>query len=253
MAFTLEDLAAHYDQLPRSGGLDSRCEMFVPGGLDDQTALDLACRCGKGVYKISDYVGPAGHVIGIDWREPFIERAREGEASAVEKNRLATSNMEFVVAYPEQIDQIGIEEGSVDFVYVNSALNLFYDPAYVIKLIGRMLKPAGKLVCQTVLATTPRDKQVVAQARAIGNAAQAAPNRKDLARWLHDAGMDMPTYETLDAHPVQPCDAVANAGETAPVVDTAEDARFTSCIVNVEKLGGFDYQAFLLKDMSDFR
>ena len=214
MAFTLDELKAHYAQLPESGGLDSRCEMFVPGGLNDQMALDLACRRGKGVYKLSDHV---------------------------------------VVAYPELIDQIGIEEGTLDYVYVNSALNLFYDPAHVIKLIGRLLKPAGKLVCQTVLATTPRDRQVMAQARVSGNAVQAAPNRKDFARWLHDAGMDMPTYETLDAHPIQPGDAAASSGGCAPVIETDEDARFTSCIVNVEKLGGFDYQAFLLKDMSDFR
>jgi len=63
----------------------------------------------------------------------------------------------------------------------------------------------------------------------------------------------MPTYETLDAHPIQPGDAAASSGGCAPVIETDEDARFTSCIVNVEKLGGFDYQAFLLKDMSDFR
>ena len=252
MAFSLDDLAAHYAQLPEAGGLDSRCEMFVPGGLNDQTVLDLACRRGLGVYKLSDHVGPAGHVIGVDWREPFIERAREGEAHAVEKNKLTKSNMEFVVTYPEMIDQIGIEEGSLDYVYVNSALNLFYDPAHVIKLIGRLLVPGGKLVCQTVLATTPRDKQVIAEARAIGNVVQAAPNRKNFALWLHNAGMDMPTYETLEARPIQPCDAVAADGQ-APVVEPDEDARFTSCVVNVEKLGGFDYQAFLLKDMSDFR
>ena len=253
MAFTLDELKAHYAQLPESGGLDSRCEMFVPGGLNDQMALDLACRRGKGVYKLSDHVGPAGRVIGVDWRESFIERAREGEERAAQRNGLVASNMEFVVAYPELIDQIGIEEGTLDYVYVNSVLNLFYDPAHVIKLVGRLLKPAGKLVCQTVLATTPRDKQVMAQARVSGNAVQAAPNRKDFARWLHDAGMDMPTYETLDAHPTQPGDAVASSDGRAPVIETDEHARFTSCTVNVEKLGGFDYQAFLLKDMSDFR
>ena len=30
MAFTLDELKAHYAQFPESGGLDSRCEMFVP-------------------------------------------------------------------------------------------------------------------------------------------------------------------------------------------------------------------------------
>lgn len=253
MAFSLGDLKTHYAQIPESGGLDSRCDMFVPGGLDSQVVLDLVCRRGKGAYKLSDHVGPQGRVIGIDWRESFIEDAREGEARAVEKNRLSASNMEFLIAYPELLDQIGIEEGTLDCVYVNSVLNLFYDPAYVIKLVGRLLKPAGKLVCQTVLAITPRDKQVMAQARATGNAVQAAPNRKDFVRWLHDAGMDMPTYETLDARPIQPGDAAADVDGPARVVETDEDARFTSCIVSVEKLGGFDYQAFLRDDIAQFR
>ncbi|MEI3377261.1 MAG: methyltransferase domain-containing protein [Coriobacteriales bacterium] len=252
MAFSLDDLAAYYAQLPENGGLDSRCGMFVPGGLDDQVALDLACRKGLGVYKLSDHVGPAGRVFGVDWREPFVESAREGEAHAAQKNGLATSNMEFIVAYPELIDQIGIEEGSVDYVYVNSALNLFYDPAHVIKLIGHLLKPAGKLVCQTVLAIRPRDREIMAEARSIGNAVQAAPFRKDFARWLHGAGMDMPTYETIESRPIA-VDAAAAEDTHAPFVITPEDPGFISCTVSVEKLGGFDYQAFLRDDIAQFR
>lgn len=252
MAFSLDDLKAHYAQLPEKGGLESRCDMVLPGGLDSDRALDLACRRGLGVYKISDYVGPAGHVTGVDWREDFIARAKEGEAHAAERNGLATSNMEFVVAYPELIDQIGIEEGSLDLVYVNSIINLFYDPAYVIKLIGRLLKPAGKLVCQTVLATRPRDAGVIEQARVIGNSVQAAPFRKDFARWLHNAGMDMPTFDTLEARPITPEEATAE-GETAPVVQTDEEAYYSRCVVVIDKLGGFDYQAFLRDDISQFR
>lgn len=252
MAFSLDDLKAHYAQLPDTGGLDSRCDMFLPGGLNDQIALDLACRKGLGVYKLSDHVGPQGRAIGIDWRESFIARAREGEARAAEKNKLATSNMEFIIAYPELIDQAGIEEGGLDFVYVNSVLNLFYDPALVLKLIGRLLKPAGKLLCQTVLATRPRDHGVMAEARAIGNVVQAAPFRKDFARWLHDAGMDMPTYETLDSRPVT-VDAAATEEAHAALVITPEDPGFISCTVSVEKLGGFDYQAFLRDDIAQFR
>ena len=75
MAFTLDELKAHYAQLPESGGLDSRCEMFVPGGLNDQMALDLACRRGKGVYKLSDHVGPAARARGARRKETGLSRA----------------------------------------------------------------------------------------------------------------------------------------------------------------------------------
>lgn len=252
MSLELDDLVSYYASLPESGGFDSRCEMYLPGGLDSKTALDLACRKGLGVYKISDAVGPAGHVIGVDWREAFIDKARAGEAHAAEKNGLSKSNMEFVVSYPEMLGEAGIEAESLDFVYVNSVLNLFYDPAAVIAQVGRLLKPAGLLVCQTVLATTPRDGEVIEQARKIGNVVQAAPNRKDFARWLHAAGMDMPTCQTIDARPIAP-DAAVTGDVQAPVVATDEHAQFTSCVMQVEKLGGFDYQELLRQDISQFR
>lgn len=252
MSLPLDDLVAYYANLPAKDGFDSRCEMHLPGGLDSKVILDLGCRKGKGVYKLSDAAGPAGKVIGVDWREEFIDAARAGEEKAAQKNDLSKSNMEFIVAYPEMLEDAGIEEESLDCVYMNSVMNLFYDPAAVIKAIGRLLKPAGLLVCQTVLAAGPRDAGVVAEARKLGNAIQAAPNRKRLAQWLHNAGMDMPTYETLSAHPVSAGEG-ADESTKADVVVTDEQASFISCVIHVEKLGGFDYQAFLRDDISQFR
>lgn len=252
MSLSLDDLVSYYASLPTKDGYDSRCAMQLPGGLDSQTVLDLGCRKGKGVYKLSDAAGPTGNAIGVDWREEFIDAARAGEEKAAQRNDLPKSNMEFIVAYPEMLDQAGIEEESLDCVYVNSVMNLFYDPAHVFKIIGRLLKPAGLLVCQTVLAAGPRDAGVIADARRIGNVVQAAPNRKRLAQWLHNAGMDMPTYETVDAHPIS-ADAGVDDETKADVVVTDEQASFISCIVHVEKLGGFDYQAFLRDDISQFR
>lgn len=252
MSLSLDDLVAYYTKLPTEGGFDSLCKMYVPGGLDSKVILDLGCRKGKGVYKLSDAAGPTGKVIGVDWREEFINEAKDGAEKAAQKNGLSKSNMEFIVAYPEMLAEAGIEEESLDFVYMNSVMNLFYDPAAVIKSIGHLLKPAGLLVCQTVLATGPRDAKVIEEARKIGNTVQAAPNRKSLAAWLHDAGMDMPTYETVDAHPITPQEATVGDA-TAQVVETDEKASFISCVARIDKLGGFDYQAFLRADISQFR
>lgn len=247
-----EEIVAYYEQLPAKGGFDSFCKMSLPGGLNGKKVLNLGCRRGKGVYKLSDLVGPTGHVIGVDWREGFIEQAREGEARAAEKNGLEKSNMSFIVAYPEDLCNCGIKEESLDVVYVNSVFNLFYDRPGVLRQIGRLLKPAGLLVCQTVLATRPRDEQVVAEARKIGNAVQAAPFRKELAIWLNAAGMDMPTYDTIEAAPVR-IDAGVDSQTSALIVETEENVSFSSDTINVNKLGGFDYQAYIKEDISEFR
>lgn len=252
MELSHQDIVAYYEELPRSGGFDSRCKMYRPGGLDCATIIDLGCRRGKGTYKLSDLAGPRGKVIGVDWNGGFIEDAREGEPHAMERNGLTKSNMEFIVSYPEELIHAGIEEESVGVVYVNSILNLFLDPAEVIKQIGRLLKPAGSLYCQTVLATRPRDSQVVAEARKMGNSVQAAPFRKDFARWLNKAGFDMPTYDTIESAPIKP-NAGVDENNPAPFVETDEDVSFASCVVRVDKLGGFDYQEFLRQDISQFR
>lgn len=253
MGFSHEGIVTYYNGLSRSGGFDSRCDMFAPGGLDRAVVIDLGCRRGNGTYKLSDLVGPMGHVYGIDWAGDMIETARMNEETAVEKNGLAESNMEFIVCYPEELVQdSGIMEESVDVVYVNSILNLLYDPAETLKQIGALLKPAGILYCQTVLATTPRDKAVVEEARKMGNSIQAAPFRKDFARWLHDAGMDMPTFDILDSRPVRADDG-AEGDVPVPTVASEEEAFFSACVVRIDKLGGFDYQAFLRDDISQFR
>ena len=249
---THDEIAAYYEQLPAEGGFDSFCKMTLPGGLDGRNVLDLGCRRGQGVYKLSDLVGPTGSVIGVDWRDEFIERARSDEAHALEKNGLTQSNMKFIVAYPEELDACGIEAESLDVVYINSVLSLFFDPAEALKQVARLLKPAGLLVCQTVLATRPRNEDVVAEARMIGNAVQSAPFRKDFAKWLNGAGMDMPTYETAAAGPVS-IEMGVDDEASAPVVQTDERVSFSSETVNIRKLGGFDYQAYLRDDISLFR
>ena len=45
--------------------------------LAGKTVLDIGCRRGKGVFKLSDRVGNAGHVIGVDWVAPYIAEAKE--------------------------------------------------------------------------------------------------------------------------------------------------------------------------------
>ena len=178
MNYTIEELKAYYDALPDLHGWDALCRMSIPKELERKTAIDLGCRKGKGVYKLSEQVGEQGRSIGVEWRADMLEAARAGEARSVEKCGFAQSNMQFVEVFPELMAE-AVGEGVAHFVYVNCILNLMRDPAQVLSQIRRVLAPGGLLVCDTVLATGPRDATVVAEARKLGNAVQAAPFRKD--------------------------------------------------------------------------
>ena len=144
-------------------------------------------------------------------------------------------------------------ESSFDLVCTNSALNLMRDPVEALRQVMRVLKPGGLFACRTVLATMPRDEGVVEQARAIGNAVQAAPHRRTFAAWLGSAGFDMAQFDNVDQGGVA-VDAGVREGEAFPIVETDERTSFVLVDAFVRKDDGIDrYSESLTKDISEFR
>ena len=227
-------LAEHYAN-PRFGsGFARLCRMVLPRGREFRglTALDLGCRSGKGVYKLSECVGGTGRAIGVDWNEASIEHALAHMESAWRKTGLARCNMEFHLGYPEDLRAVGIADESVDLVYVNSVANLFYDRELAFREMARVLAPGGQVCHDAVLASSARNPGVVNGARALGNSVQAAPSREEFEALAHRVGLTVANYS--DASPVTP-----ETGETpdrpAVAVPSGEDVRFESVLVILEK------------------
>lgn len=103
--------------------------------------LDVACRRGKGCFKFSAKVGGTGRVIGVDWSPSYIAEAIEDSERAWRKNNLKANNMDFKVAYPEDLMEAGIGEGTVDVVYINNVMTLLYDQGKALEEFYRVLKP----------------------------------------------------------------------------------------------------------------
>lgn len=252
MTFTSEELKAYYQALPEVYGWDALCKMQLPKELFSKTVLDVACRRGKGVYKLSEQVGAHGKALGVDWRIEMLEKAREGEDRAVQKCGYEQSNMAFIQAYPEQLAQ-EVEEGSVHFAYVNCVVNVFYNPVEALRQIRTALAPGGLLVCDTVLASGPRNAAVVAEARKLGNAVQAAPFRKDFMGWLASAGFDITSIGTEVSETVDPT-WNADSEPTVPVVETDEKVSFVGTSVRIYKPDNIDRHSLkLVEDISKFR
>lgn len=189
-------LRRHYDGLPREGGFPARCHMELPRRmLSGARVVNVGCRRGKGCYKLSELVGPTGHVTGIDWRPAFIDEARGGVSAALERSRMPRSNMTFAVAYPEQL-RSAVAPESADYVYLNSSLALFADPLRALRECWAVLAPAGTLLLECAVAedASPSAARAltVEAARHLGNAVQAAPSRAQLMGWLAEAGFMAP-------------------------------------------------------------
>lgn len=206
--------------------------MSVPLRLDGLCVLDIGCRRGKGVFKLSDRVGNDGHVIGIDWTPAFIEEARQRSEQAWIESRLSHNNMEFHVGYPEDLAAVGISDNSIDLVFVNSVINLAFDYDRAFREFFRVLKPGGLLICETVLADTERDEEVMSQAREIGNNVQSAPSKAHFEQLVAEIGFQEPIY--LDANVVE-ADAGFKRTYKAPIVTTDENVVFVASVAHLRK------------------
>lgn len=100
------------------------------------TVVDLGSGAGLDVLLAAEEVGPDGRAIGIDFLPSMVDRAR---ALASEAGR---DNVEFVVA---EIEDLPLEDESVDVVISNSSINLSARKSRVFAEAHRVLRPGGRL------------------------------------------------------------------------------------------------------------
>ncbi|MGI6221194.1 MAG: methyltransferase domain-containing protein [Coriobacteriales bacterium] len=230
---TERELAAYYDGRQFEYGFASMSRMNLPTTImKGMKVLDVACRRGKGVYKISSKVGSGGIAIGVDWSEQYIKEAEAGSVRAAHDNGLPENNMDFMVAYPEDLLSAGIGASSIDMVYINNVATLLYDQQAAYAEFARVLKPNGVFVLETILTDREPNPEVVEAARGIGNSIQAAGSRETLVDTLTKAGFKQ--IDFLDSFEV-PADEGFKKGVKAQTVPGDEDVVYSAVLVHAYK------------------
>lgn len=111
-------------------GLPTRHAELRPG----DTVLDLGSGAGVDVFLAARAVGAAGRVIGVDMTPEMIARARANAEAG------GYPNVEFRLG---EIEDLPVEDDSVDVVLSNCVINLVPDKARVFGEIHRVLRPGG--------------------------------------------------------------------------------------------------------------
>ncbi len=232
-AVSVDALRKHYGGKQFEYGFASICKMILPtGDLKGKKVLDICCRRGRGVYKLSSLVGAQGRVYGVDWSPSYIEEAKDGADRAWHESGLKEGNMDFRVAYPEDLIGAGFGTSTMDVVYVNNVMTLFFDQASALKEFGRVLKPGGLLIMETIFADRKRDERVIGEARSIGNSVQAARTQEENYAWLKEAGFETPSIE--DEYGVT-AERGYKADYAVPVVEGDEDVNYRAVCLYVRK------------------
>ena len=98
------------------------------------TVIDLGSGAGNDCFIARHEAGETGKIIGIDFTEAMINKARKNA------EKMGYNNVEFRFG---DIDDLPVSDNVADVIVSNCVLNLVPDKEKVIKEIYRVLKPGG--------------------------------------------------------------------------------------------------------------
>jgi SAM-dependent methyltransferase len=110
---------------------------------EGETVLDLGSGAGIDVLLSGKRVGPTGTVYGLDMTDEMLALARENA------HRAGAGNVHFLKGL---IEEIPLEDASVDVVISNCVVNLSPEKDRVLTEIARVLRPGGRIGISDVVA-----------------------------------------------------------------------------------------------------
>ncbi len=119
-----------------------------------ETVLDLGSGGGIDVLLSARRVGPTGFAYGIDMTDEMLELARRNQIEA------GIDNVEFRRGL---IEDIPLDDASIDVVISNCVVNLSVDKSAVFSEIARVLRPGGRIGITDVVTDDDLSPEVRAE------------------------------------------------------------------------------------------
>ncbi|UCE01189.1 MAG: arsenite methyltransferase [Chloroflexota bacterium] len=146
-----------------------------------EIVLDLGSGGGLDCFLAGRQIGEHGRVIGIDMTPEMLQRAR----SAAE--RMGIKNVEFRKGF---LEQLPVEDGSVDVIISNCVINLSPDKPAVFAEMFRTLKPGGRVSVSDIVSSGELPEQIKKDMLAWGACIAGALEMDEYVHGLEQAGFE---------------------------------------------------------------
>jgi arsenite methyltransferase len=176
-----------YDQTERDGAPEAAINASLGCGVptavaelrDGDTVLDLGSGAGADVLISARRVAPTGRAIGLDMTDEMLALARANASQA------GVENVEFIKGY---LEEMPLEDASVDVVISNCVVNLSGDKPRTLAETARVLRPGGRLAISDVIADADLDEQTKADMTAWTGCVAGALTESEFRAALAGAG-----------------------------------------------------------------
>jgi ubiquinone/menaquinone biosynthesis C-methylase UbiE len=159
---------------------------------EGETVLDLGSGAGADVLISARRVGPTGRAIGLDMTDEMLDLARANAAES------GVENVEFRKGY---LEEMPLEDASVDVIISNCVINLAGDKARVIGEAARVLRPGGRFAVSDVIADPNMNAETRADMAAWTGCVAGALTEAEFRVALAGAGFEeIEIHETHRVH-----------------------------------------------------
>ena len=188
-----------------------------PGALgsikEGDTVLDLGSGAGMDAFLAANRVGKSGKVIGVDFTERMVKKARQNAKQS------GFANVEFRHG---DIEDLPVKSSSVDVVLSNCVINLVPDKSKAFKEAFRVLRPGGRMYISDMVLLSELTEEQRADEDLISGCVSGAVLKDEyleimksagfhIEKAIDDTGISRRQYKGL---PVESLKLVAKKGVT---------------------------------------
>jgi arsenite methyltransferase len=154
-----------------------------------ERVLDLGSGSGMDIFLAANACGPTGSVIGVDMTKAQLAKATRLAEEA------GFAQVEFREGY---IEDVPVEDGTVDCVISNGVINLSPDKPAVFRAAAATLRPGGRLAIADIVSARHLPQGVTCDASLWAACIGGAAQRDDYLDAIRDAGFEVQVVRDND-------------------------------------------------------